>query len=88
MKIWKYTLKDLTTQIVRMPMKSEILDIQMQDGKPTIWAMVDPNSLEIEVKINRYGTGNEIECNDSQDEYLATLQDDGYVWHFFMNYES
>lgn len=87
MKIWKFELKKDRTQLVKMPEKSEIMDIQMQNGKLVMWAMVDPESENIEVKINMYGTGWETNDNAIKDEYLATVQDGDFVWHLFMNYE-
>ncbi|MDD3944639.1 MAG: hypothetical protein PHS38_07995 [Bacteroidales bacterium] len=87
MKIWKIELTKERTQLVKMPEKSEIMDIQMQNGKPVMWFLTNPESKEIEVKINMYGTGWEMHENASKDEYLSTVQDGGLVWHFFMNYE-
>ena len=87
MKIWKFELEKERTQLVKMPEKSEIMDIQIQNGKPVMWFLTNPESKEIEVKINTYGTGWEMHENASKDEYLSTVQDCGLVWHFFMNYE-
>jgi 3-polyprenyl-4-hydroxybenzoate decarboxylase len=87
MKIWKIELKKDRTQLVKMPEKSEIMDIQMQNGKPVMWFLTNPESKEIEVKINMYGTGWETHESASKDEYLSTVQDGDFVWHFFMNYE-
>jgi 3-polyprenyl-4-hydroxybenzoate decarboxylase len=87
MKIWKIELTKERTQLVKMPEKSEIMDIQMQNGKPVMWFLTNPESKEIEVKINMYGTGWETHESASKDEYLATVQDGELVWHFFMNYE-
>ena len=87
MKIWKFELTKERTQLVKMPEKSEIMDIQMQNGNLVMWALVDTESKNIEVKINMYGTGWEIKDNRTKDEYLATVQDGEFVWHFFMNYE-
>lgn len=87
MKIWKFELTKERTQLVKMPLKSEIMDIQMQNNKLVMWALVDQTTDEIEVKINMYGTGWETRENTSKDEYLSTVQDGKFVWHFFMNYE-
>lgn len=87
MKIWKIELKKERTQLVKMPEKSEIMDIQMQNGNPVMWFLTKPENKEIEVKINMYGTGWETNENTSKDEYLSTVQDGDFVWHFFMNYE-
>ena len=85
--IWKYTLENERAQLVKMPWKSEIIDIQMQNGKPTMWVMVDPKSEETEVKISRYETGEEIHEDALEVEYLATVQDGELVCHFFMMWE-
>jgi hypothetical protein len=87
MKIWKFELQKERTQLLKMPKKSEIMDIQMQNGKPVMWALVDPETDEIEVKINMYGTGWDTHQSSIKDEYLSTVQDGELVWHFFMNYE-
>ena len=87
MKIWKFELKKERTQLVKMPLNSEIMDIQFQNDNLVMWALVDPESEQIEVKINMYGTGLEIHNNTIKDEYLTTIQDGELVWHFFMNYE-
>jgi len=98
MKICKFELTKERTQLVKMPEKSEIMDIQMQNGNLVMWALVDPESKNIEVKINMYETGWEINDNTTEtgwvindnttkDEYLATVQDGEFVWHFFLNYE-
>lgn len=88
MKIWKFELEKERTQLVKMPEKSEIMDIQMQNKKLVMWALVDPESEIIDVKINMYGTGWEINDNATKDEYLSTVQGGEFVWHFFMNYEA
>jgi hypothetical protein len=87
MKILKIELKVTASQFLKMPEKSEIMDIQMQNGKPVMWFLTEPDSKEIEVRINIYGTGWEIQDNGTKDEYLATVQDGDFVWHFFMTYE-
>ena len=88
MKIWKFKLEHERTQIIKMPLKSEIMDIQMQVDGISMWALCDPDTEGIEVKINMYGTGWETHSNDKiNDEYLATVQQGGLVWHFFMNHE-
>ena len=48
-KIFKYDLSFENRTFIRMPEDSEIMDIQIQNGKPVMWAMVDPESKEIVV---------------------------------------
>ena len=70
-----------------MPAIFEIMDIQLQDDKLVMWALVDPVSDDITVKIESYFTGEKVDTNDFKSEYIATIQHDGLVWHFFMSYE-
>lgn len=86
MKIYKYVLSRLSTQFVHMPINAKIMDIQMQADNPTMWAMVDPDSEMIDVRIDMYATGEPLRDSDSQ--YLATVQDGDFVWHFFVNYDA
>lgn len=88
MKICKVELTKKRTQLIKMPEKSEIMDIQMQDGKFVMWFLTNLESKEIEVKINIYETGCETHDNALKDEYLSTVQYGGLAWHFFMNYDN
>lgn len=85
-KIFKYELS-FSDKFVTMPENSEIMDIQIQDGKPVMWAMVNSDTKDIVVKITSLFTGDEIQLDNSRNEYLATIQHEGLVYHFFMNYE-
>lgn len=87
MKIFKFILMSVPGQIVRMPAKSEIMDVQIQSGVPVMWALVDDSSEIIDVKINMYWTGEELRKSNSEEIYLATVQDGEIVCHFFMEVE-
>lgn len=82
--IYKYILPTNPGEIQEINDKIiEVLDIQYQYGKPTMWALVDADEkLVLPFKIAAFGTGWEIPGAAKQ--YLGTLQDnDGYVWHYF-----
>ena len=87
MRIYKYNLNLVSNQMVSIPSKSEIMDIQMQNGIPVMWALVDIDSKNIDIKIKMYGTGQSLGDSLEDHEYLATVQDSPFVWHFFMAYE-
>jgi hypothetical protein len=75
--IYKYEVDN----IVVMPHKAEILTVQLQNGRPWIWALVDTEKPSVERNFNVIGTGWEIEeCNH---KYIATFQDGDMVWHVF-----
>jgi hypothetical protein len=84
-KIYKYELPPCPGVVTTI--RDEIfqfLEVQMQNGKPTLWALVDPEAtIEEPTHIMSFGTGWEIP-NDV-DKYIGTLQDsEGYVWHYFV----
>jgi len=81
-KIYKYPLSlYLQTQEVNLPKYHKILDIQKQDNEIVMWALVDPSLPTETITISIIGTGWTL----SDDyEYLKTVQDGAYVWHFFV----
>ena len=62
----------------------EPLDIQYQNGIPTLWAVVDTErEADVEVCVCILPTG--LPFHENPGTYFRTLQDDaGYVWHFFI----
>ena len=63
----------------------EILNIQTQDGWPTLWAIVDTEKEEEEpVQIYCCGTGWPLP--DEHRRHIGTaIDNNGYVWHYFMD---
>ncbi len=86
--IWKFNLNVEKRNYVEMPSNSKVLDVQMQDGKITMWALCETESERITVEILIFGTGWEIEGGTENLEYLATVQNNGYVWHLFILYKT
>lgn len=80
--IWKYTLKLEDKQEVKMPIEHEILDIQVQHGIATMWVKVDKTTKIRPFEIHLFGTGWDLP-EDYTGDYLATVQDGSFVWHFF-----
>lgn len=85
--IWKFELDPYRTEI-RMPIGSEILTIQTQNGKPCIWALVYPAEKGELRQFEIYGTGDIITCQNSEGKtlrYIDTFQlDNGkLVFHVF-----
>lgn len=85
-EIWKFPLEIKDRNYVQMPAVAQILSVQMQNGVPCIWAMVDPHSEKITRTFLIYGTGHPI--SPLKKKYLGTTQDPPYVWHVFELHES
>ena len=67
-----------------MPKGAEILTIQIQDGIPCLWALVDPDQKTESKTIIVLGTGDTISKLDRK-EYIGTYQERQgmFVWHAF-----
>ena len=80
--IWKFTLDTHTTeQRYQWPYVISILDIQMQDGVPVLWALVYPGTATRLYKVMRFLTGDSVYGINT---HLGTVQlEDGTVLHYF-----
>lgn len=73
MKVYKYTLQVTDIQVLELPTAAKILDIQVQNGEPQLWALVDERHHYTEARtIAIYGTGHPMSENCG--EYIATFQ--------------
>ena len=95
--IYKYPLgKDIHHNSVieiEMHKGSKILDIQMQNGEPMLWAMVNPKHSLRKRVFHVFGTGFDMEDYDKKHyEYVKTIQkvhitgsiaNNWLVWHIF-----
>lgn len=77
--IYKY---ELTSQdaSMKLPKGAEILTVQIQDGRPMLWALIDPDNVLEDRVISTVGTGWEVEDNM---KYICTYMEGYLVWHVF-----
>lgn len=81
--VWKFALKVEANQIIKIPCGFTSLSIQLQNGVPTLWALVNTETPTVEKTIKMYGTNHPIE--DPTVDYISTVQlPNGLVFHFFM----
>ena len=83
MKIWKCTLSVEVEQTIEIPHGAKILDVQIQNDQPQLWALVDESAYKDRIKIGIYGTGAPIP--DEPGEYISTFQvyNGALVFHAF-----
>lgn len=85
--IWKYEITPSDFQEIIMPVGAKILDVQTQGDTPCIWALVNPNYTDTEVRIFEvFATGVPIKYDMGvQREYIGTFQlmGGGLVFHLF-----
>ena len=80
--IYKYRLELQPVQIVKLPLK-RVLTIQIQDGTPCLWALVNTNEMEIPLAICMAGTGAQDGNDYERLKYISTTQLGGFVFHWF-----
>lgn len=80
MNIYKYPLTSMFNRI-EMPEGAKILTMQLQNGTPCIWALVEPNAPKTERIFEVLVTG--IGFKDSPATYIGTYQFGGFVGHVF-----
>ena len=82
--IYKYQLDFTVKQTVVGCFKNP-LTVQIQNGKPCMWAIVDDEIEKTELLIYMVGTGtyDVDEVNVSGKSYIGTTQINGLVFHWF-----
>lgn len=83
--IWKFTIDKIEKEVViSMPTGAKILAVQVQEGVPCIWAVVEPDAPKKERVFEIKGTGHLFSTYSDLD-YVGTfqLQDGTFVGHLF-----
>ncbi len=83
--IWKFLLSRAGDQEIELPRGAELLTVQVQRGVICLWAVVDPNTTERDLRtFYIVGTGHPMPENPMV-EYVGTIQEleGALVWHVF-----
>lgn len=82
--IWKFNLEISDMQTLSMPEGATILDVQIQDGVPCLWAIVDTQAVTVERVIEICGTGSPMHVDMGvRRKHISTFQQPPFVWHVF-----
>ena len=81
--IWKFPLGVTDVQVLEVPFGAKFLTVQVQNGVPCLWALVNPESGKVGRTIEVFGTGHHMDESDR--EYIGTFQLSGgaLVFHVF-----
>jgi hypothetical protein len=81
--VWKYSLAIQDVVEILLPEGAEVLCVAMQEGRPWLWARVDPKGPLRPRRFRVAGTGHELE--PYVDRYIGTFQMLGgtLVFHVF-----
>lgn len=85
--VYKYELLHVGEQTIAMPREAEILCVQVQHGRPCIWALVDPGSISGYLNVTIVGTGHNVYHDIGK--YLGTFQIDSgnLIFHVFYRWQ-
>lgn len=84
MKIWKFRLDAERRASIEMPKESKILCLQMQEGWPHLWALVDESNSYERRTFEICGTGWALDEDIDSKNYIGTYQPgNGLVFHVF-----
>lgn len=84
--IWKFPLEISDTIRLDMPLGAEVLSVQMQDGTPTLWALVEPAMPLTAYSFRVFGTGHPVPNGAGLDVFVGTLQMGPLVFHMFKDW--
>lgn len=88
MTIWKFPLELTDTQQVKMPISTQILTAQIQDGNIMLWGIVPDNEVNrrdtMLLTIEIHGTGSTTRSPHGL-TYVGTVQSHAgmFIWHVF-----
>lgn len=83
--VYKYELPIADRCMIRMHEEAEILCVQVQNGKPCIWALVDTDNHLYDYEFRIAGTGHDLALEPGEGEYVGTFQlaSGALVFHVF-----
>ena len=82
MIIYKYVLdNDINTVEIEDKIK-RFLDVQIQNGQIVVWAELNDECEVKKYKVIGLGTGWDLKT-DAKLNYIATIQENEYVWHYY-----
>jgi len=81
--VYKYGVEIEDEFTVHLPQGAEILTVQIQHGRPFMWALVDPSARPESRRFRLAGTGHPI--NNGALTYINTFQIEGgmLIFHLF-----
>ncbi len=84
MKVFKYPLRLVDTDLLPIPVGAKFLHVAMQNGKPYLWAAVDETKPTPPHKIHICGTGHD-RPEIKPESYIGTfmMAGESLVWHVF-----
>lgn len=81
--VWKYNIEQVGEPfLLEMPQGAQPLSIQVQEGVPRMWALVDIDQPHVQRQFQVAGTGQPVPPAST---YIGTFQtvQGRFIWHLF-----
>lgn len=84
-RIYKYPIPVANEFVVAMPLGAEVLHVGVQDERPHLWALVDPDQPSRDYRFRMHGTGHPVEDVITGGMHIGTFMLGGgsFVGHIF-----
>lgn len=82
MHIQKFVISEKVIQSIQMPINSQILSLQIEDGFPCIYALVEETDLYVNMVIEMFEAGYHIDGYPGK--YIGIFQRDLHTYHVFI----
>jgi hypothetical protein len=80
--IWKYPFPVMDNFEIEMPITAKVVSVQIQQGQPCMWAIVNARLTTKMRKFKVVGTGHGFELMPD-DTFIGTFQMGDFVGHLF-----
>ena len=80
-EVWKFPVSPADHQQIAMPAGSQALMFDVQDGNPTLWAIVNPAEPLVPFGFRLAGTGHQL--GDEVGRHIGSCFHGPFVWHLF-----
>jgi hypothetical protein len=82
--IHKFDVPTAATFTLRLPDEAQVLTVQVQNGEPRLWVVVNTDELFMVTRtFLLYGTGHPLPDDLSGHLYIGTFQRERLVFHLF-----
>ena len=85
--IHKFPLETTDYQNIYLTHGAKVLCVQVQNGIPCVWVLLDTEEHPVVATVRTYGTGHTIDENTPEESYVGTyqLENGALVFHVFIN---
>jgi hypothetical protein len=84
-EVWKFPLARTVRNEVEMPGGAKVIEVAMQGGMVTLWAVVTPGGEPQERIFYTVGTGHRV--SPDAHTHLGTVHEGPYVFHIFEGFK-